>query len=159
MNGQCGVQRCTANCVELHRLPLRSTRAARGARHAPRSPDSGPPPAAKTPSRHSRGRAPCPSGIGGGRSRGSSRSARPATAAPGRPPRSATTPATRRDTTRPPVAGLDSAPAPARPPPCRYDACRGGPTDRRRSEEHTSELQSHVNLVCRLLLEKQKENV
>src|SRR6266571_9141316 len=25
-----------------------------------------------------------------------------------------------------------------------------------RSEEHTSELQSHVNLVCRLLLEKQK---
>src|SRR6516225_9646284 len=28
---------------------------------------------------------------------------------------------------------------------------------RPRSEEHTSELQSHVNLVCRLLLEKQKE--
>src|SRR5580698_4547301 len=27
-----------------------------------------------------------------------------------------------------------------------------------RSEEHTSELQSHVNLVCRLLLEKQKKN-
>src|SRR5690242_21577568 len=26
--------------------------------------------------------------------------------------------------------------------------------DRLRSEEHTSELQSHVNLVCRLLLEK-----
>src|SRR5690242_21373605 len=26
----------------------------------------------------------------------------------------------------------------------------------RRSEEHTSELQSHVNLVCRLLLEKKK---
>src|SRR5690242_21423311 len=26
--------------------------------------------------------------------------------------------------------------------------------DGRRSEEHTSELQSHVNLVCRLLLEK-----
>src|SRR5207237_10183215 len=25
---------------------------------------------------------------------------------------------------------------------------------RRRSEEHTSELQSHLNLVCRLLLEK-----
>src|SRR5690242_21594990 len=32
-------------------------------------------------------------------------------------------------------------------------ACRGGP----RSEEHTSELQSHVNLVCRLLLEKKKK--
>src|SRR5690242_21539627 len=28
----------------------------------------------------------------------------------------------------------------------------------RRSEEHTSELQSHVNLVCRLLLEKKKKN-
>src|SRR5690242_21016185 len=26
-----------------------------------------------------------------------------------------------------------------------------------RSEEHTSELQSHVNLVCRLLLEKKNE--
>src|SRR5690242_20960846 len=29
---------------------------------------------------------------------------------------------------------------------------------RERSEEHTSELQSHVNLVCRLLLEKKKRN-
>src|SRR5438477_4857780 len=28
---------------------------------------------------------------------------------------------------------------------------------RDRSEEHTSELQSHVNLVCRLLLEKKKK--
>src|SRR5690242_21162911 len=27
----------------------------------------------------------------------------------------------------------------------------------RRSEEHTSELQSHVNLVCRLLLEKKND--
>src|SRR5690242_21525870 len=27
-----------------------------------------------------------------------------------------------------------------------------------RSEEHTSELQSHVNLVCRLLLEKKNPN-
>src|SRR5260370_13064543 len=26
-----------------------------------------------------------------------------------------------------------------------------------RSEEHTSELQSHLNIVCRLLLEKKKE--
>src|SRR5260370_4971820 len=26
-----------------------------------------------------------------------------------------------------------------------------------RSEEHTSELQSHLNLVCRLLLEKKKD--
>src|SRR5260370_20183508 len=28
-----------------------------------------------------------------------------------------------------------------------------------RSEEHTSELQSHLNLVCRLLLEKKKSNM
>src|SRR5207237_1534072 len=27
-----------------------------------------------------------------------------------------------------------------------------------RSEEHTSELQSHLNLVCRLLLEKKKRD-
>src|SRR5260370_15990248 len=30
---------------------------------------------------------------------------------------------------------------------------------RRRSEEHTSELQSHLNLVCRLLLEKKKKTI
>src|SRR5690349_22766864 len=30
--------------------------------------------------------------------------------------------------------------------------------DRRRSEEHTSELQSRRDLVCRLLLEKKKES-
>src|SRR2546430_12310409 len=38
----------------------------------------------------------------------------------------------------------------------------GRPTDQRRSgtrsEEHTSELQSQSNLVCRLLLEKKKTN-
>src|SRR2546425_7651032 len=33
---------------------------------------------------------------------------------------------------------------------------RGGPGDGRRSEEHTSELQSLAYLVCRLLLEKKK---
>src|SRR2546430_7714917 len=30
---------------------------------------------------------------------------------------------------------------------------------RRRSEEHTSELQSQSNLVCRLLLEKKKQHL
>src|SRR5260370_17839177 len=30
------------------------------------------------------------------------------------------------------------------------------PCEPMRSEEHTSELQSHLNLVCRLLLEKKK---
>src|SRR5207237_10728956 len=29
----------------------------------------------------------------------------------------------------------------------------------KRSEEHTSELQSHLNLVCRLLLEKKKQYI
>src|SRR5690242_21544036 len=33
------------------------------------------------------------------------------------------------------------------------------PAQVERSEEHTSELQSHVNHVCRLLLEKKKKNV
>src|SRR5436190_24188122 len=33
---------------------------------------------------------------------------------------------------------------------------RGGEEAVRRSEEHTSELQSHSDLVCRLLLEKKK---
>src|SRR5438034_6035897 len=32
------------------------------------------------------------------------------------------------------------------------------PPARPRSEEHTSELQSHSDLVCRLLLEKKKKN-
>src|SRR2546430_9113885 len=36
----------------------------------------------------------------------------------------------------------------------RKEAARKTP----RSEEHTSELQSQSNLVCRLLLEKKKEN-
>src|SRR2546422_7091641 len=36
---------------------------------------------------------------------------------------------------------------------------KGGPFSRgRRSEEHTSELQSRLHLVCRLLLEKKKKN-
>src|SRR5260370_22954378 len=34
---------------------------------------------------------------------------------------------------------------------------RGQCQPHRRSEEHTSELQSHLNLVCRLLLEKKKK--
>src|SRR5260370_25184801 len=32
------------------------------------------------------------------------------------------------------------------------------PANSLRSEEHTSELQSHLNLVCRLLLEKKKND-
>src|SRR5690606_40462753 len=52
-----------------------------------------------------------------------------------------------------PVAVMSAAPcrsAPGRRPP----GCAVPP---RRSEEHTSELQSRENLVCRLLLEKKKK--
>src|SRR5690242_21427523 len=38
-----------------------------------------------------------------------------------------------------------------------FDGAIGKPIPR--SEEHTSELQSHVNLVCRLLLEKKNNNI
>src|SRR5256885_10932491 len=42
----------------------------------------------------------------------------------------------------------------------RRESLRGARTDRpvQRSEEHTSELQSPCNLVCRLLLEKKNED-
>src|SRR5437867_8753598 len=46
------------------------------------------------------------------------------------------------------VSGTDT---PARRP-------RGATRDRKRSEEHTSELQSPYDLVCRLLLEKKKKH-
>src|SRR5690242_21518970 len=39
------------------------------------------------------------------------------------------------------------------------DVLAGPPAHVLRSEEHTSELQSHVNLVCRLLLEKKKNKI
>src|SRR5260370_23746606 len=45
-----------------------------------------------------------------------------------------------------------AAPAPAPRRAARRDPCAS------RSEEHTSELQSHLNLVCRLLLEKKKSH-
>src|SRR5688572_32009615 len=38
-------------------------------------------------------------------------------------------------------------------------AAERGISDFPRSEEHTSELQSQSNLVCRLLLEKKKNNI
>src|SRR2546425_6808493 len=48
------------------------------------------------------------------------------------------------------------------PPDCSADRFERTPTGRRtrwpRSEEHTSELQSLAYLVCRLLLEKKKNN-
>src|SRR2546427_4543155 len=44
------------------------------------------------------------------------------------------------------------------PLPGLVDAVSGAPPADVRSEEHTSELQSQSNLVCRLLLEKKKKN-
>src|SRR5258707_7230149 len=52
----------------------------------------------------------------------------------------------------PPRDGGSPCPAPRRPRP----APAAGPARARRSEEHTSELQSRQYLVCRLLLEKKK---
>src|SRR6266540_6160930 len=43
------------------------------------------------------------------------------------------------------------------PPPSLPSRCRSRPRARWRSEEHTSELQSHHDIVCRLLLEKKKK--
>src|SRR5688572_31457307 len=39
----------------------------------------------------------------------------------------------------------------------RQDAVKSSEREKLRSEEHTSELQSQSNLVCRLLLEKKKK--
>src|SRR5438105_12220231 len=54
---------------------------------------------------------------------------------------------------------VGTATRPRRPPRNCSNCRRRGPTIAavsRRSEEHTSELQSRVDLVCRLLLEKKK---
>src|SRR2546426_3740542 len=63
----------------------------------------------------------------------------------------------RRGRATPRVAGLRCGPDPLR----QRSEC-AAPTSRRRlpprSEEHTSELQSPCNLVCRLLLEKKKKS-
>src|SRR2546430_12220936 len=48
-----------------------------------------------------------------------------------------------------------SVPILGKPGGCGTATCDGGLM---RSEEHTSELQSQSNLVCRLLLEKKKKN-
>src|SRR5690606_39459679 len=80
-----------------------------------------------------------------------------------RPPRSTLFPYTTlfRSPARPPCP-----PAPAQLPAARpatrsgttSPRCTGRPVHRGlRSEEHTSELQSRENLVCRLLLEKKKK--
>src|SRR6478672_13073135 len=53
-----------------------------------------------------------------------------------------------------PYTTLFRSSLPQRP---RSPECAGPPRRDRRSEEHTSELQSRSDLVCRLLLEKKKK--
>src|SRR2546429_7023443 len=60
-------------------------------------------------------------------------------------------------------AGGAAKPAPDLAAGSRHPTLRRAPrladSQRRRSEEHTSELQSRLHLVCRLLLEKKKTNL
>src|SRR2546426_6731511 len=82
-----------------------------------------------------------------------------------RPPRSTLFPYTTLFRSPRPPFRRTSVPGPVSP--CSCSSCRF-PSDPRelsvfqmlplRSEEHTSELQSPCNLVCRLLLEKKKRN-
>src|SRR5256885_5467705 len=71
-----------------------------------------------------------------------------------RPPRSTLFPYTTLFRSR---GGLPRGPAAGAAGRCGRGA--GGRRPHRRSEEHTSELQSPCNLVCRLLLEKKKTYV
>src|SRR2546430_11144550 len=71
-----------------------------------------------------------------------------------RPPRSTLFPYTTLFRSAPPTASAGSDGSGLHPPPS------GAPdAAQRRSEEHTSELQSQSNLVCRLLLEKKKKTI
>src|SRR2546426_6445472 len=74
-----------------------------------------------------------------------------------RPPRSTLFPYRRSSDLREhPRAPAEGAPQPSQR--ARSDAQAHVTGHRARSEEHTSELQSPCNLVCRLLLEKKKKN-
>src|SRR5260221_7420115 len=78
-----------------------------------------------------------------------------------RPPRSTLFPYTTLFRSLPDMDGLEvcrrirALPGPAAQVPVLMLTAKGDPMDR--SEEHTSELQSHSDLVCRLLLEKKKK--
>src|SRR5256884_4459032 len=61
---------------------------------------------------------------------------------------------TRQDVETPSFTRILHPSAPGTTPPICRPACR---PQGRRSEEHTSELQSRLHLVCRLLLEKKKK--
>src|SRR5260221_2790630 len=76
-----------------------------------------------------------------------------------RPPRSTLFPYTTLFRSPRPAAGYgrDLPAASVQVANCRDVGICGGVIRRGRSEEHTSELQSHSDLVCRLLLEKKKD--
>src|SRR2546425_4166510 len=81
-----------------------------------------------------------------------------------RPPRSTLFPYTTlfRSPARRPRPPCSARPRAYRPPRRRRPGSTsspGAPPTRRRSEEHTSELQSLAYLVCRLLLEKKKKKI
>src|SRR3989454_3008690 len=57
-----------------------------------------------------------------------------------------------------PASGPCATAATQRNPPPDFTSVSVGTTFEARSEEHTSELQSPCNLVCRLLLEKKKQD-
>src|SRR5260370_2315302 len=58
----------------------------------------------------------------------------------------------------PPTAGRHGRHGPVGPAACGRAGAGRLAHAPHRSEEHTSELQSHLNLVCRLLLEKKKRS-
>src|SRR5690349_23854134 len=78
-----------------------------------------------------------------------------------RPPRSTLFPYTTLFRSCRPARGRTGSPCPTRTTPTPRGWTRARPTPAtpptRRSEEHTSELQSRRDLVCRLLLEKKKK--
>src|SRR2546422_6439277 len=57
------------------------------------------------------------------------------------------------------VLAVEHDPAARRPEHTREAVEEGGLSRAVRSEEHTSELQSRLHLVCRLLLEKKKKKI
>src|SRR2546430_13249779 len=74
-----------------------------------------------------------------------------------RPPRSTLFPYTTLFRSPPGCVGTAAPHDPSSTRACRAAACAPAlPCPAPRSEEHTSELQSQSNLVCRLLLEKKK---
>src|SRR2546422_4845095 len=76
-----------------------------------------------------------------------------------RPPRSTLFPYTTlfRSSRSPRMGGVKGSVQSGDEPACSIAAQVGSAHVGRRSEEHTSELQSRLHLVCRLLLEKKKK--